>query len=60
MNIKCIFGHKYGEWVDLGPYGRYGDKLKRTCVRCGKSDIYNGLTERCIINNKKIPYINKD
>lgn len=60
MNIKCIFGHKYGEWIDLGPIGRYNDKLKRTCIRCDKSYYYIGLTEKCIISGKKIPYIYKN
>jgi len=50
MNIKCILGHKWSKWEYVKPIGRYEDKLKRHCKRCGKTDIYIGLTEKDILD----------
>lgn len=60
MNIKCIFGHKYGEWLYVHPIGRYSHKLKRICKKCGKIEYYEGLTEVCIETGKSSPYIMKN
>jgi len=60
MNIKClIIGHEYSNWKFIKPIGRYEEKLVRVCDRCGKKEIYIGLTSKCIENNSREPYIYK-
>jgi len=45
MNFLCIFGHKWKKWDYIKPIGRYEHKLSRVCSRCGKKEIYIGLTD---------------
>lgn len=53
--ICIIFAHKWGKWKYIKPIGRYDEKLKRTCQRCGKVEEYIGSTK---INNNgdKVPW----
>ena len=32
MNIKCFFGHKFGEWQKVDEH------LERKCLRCGEQE----------------------
>ena len=33
MKVKCLFGHKFGEWQKVDEY------LERRCLRCGKQEV---------------------
>jgi len=33
MKVKCLFGHKFGEWQKADEY------LERRCLRCGKQEV---------------------
>lgn len=33
MKVKCLFGHKFGEWQKVDEY------LERKCLRCGKQEV---------------------
>lgn len=54
MNIKCIFGHKYDDWLYVKPIGRYEHKIKRVCKKCGKIEYYEGLIKNSIETGKII------
>jgi hypothetical protein len=54
--ILCLFTHKWSDWEYIGSSGRYDEKLRKECKRCGSFDIYIGPTD---IDNRgrKIPSI---
>jgi len=57
MKLLCKLGrHKDGKWKSIGSSGKYNERLKRVCERCGKTDIYVGITERCIETGDVMPY----
>ena len=60
MNLKCVFGHKFTEYMFIKNINNIEDELKRKCTKCGKIDIYIGMTEKCITANKLYPYIFKE
>lgn len=53
--ICFIFGHELTKWRYVKSVGRYGEVLKRSCKRCGRSEIYSGLTD-ISVNGNRIPY----
>jgi hypothetical protein len=59
-NIWCFFGfHKWTKWKFIKEINSYEDELHSTCIRCGKIDIYVGMTEECIVSGEKSPYTMK-
>ena len=60
MNWKCIFGHNWSEWLFIEEVDISDDRLERICKKCGKKDVYIGMTEECIVSGYKSPYIFKD
>jgi len=57
MKLLCLIGiHKWSSWEYIGDIGRYEQKLKSTCDRCGKPKIYIGITDQDIETRKLSPY----
>lgn len=55
--IKCLLSiHDWSKWTVVKSIGRYEEKLKRTCSRCGKIHLYEGLTEVDMITRDVSPY----
>jgi len=60
MRILCLFGiHKWSDWEYIGDIGRWEQKLKSDCKRCGKTKIYIGITDQDIETRKLSPHKNK-
>jgi len=56
MRIICFFiGHKWSSWKYVKAIGRYDERLKRTCIRCGSNETYTGQTDYTP-TGEKIPY----
>lgn len=44
--IICYFvGHSWGKWLFIRAIGRWDERLKRTCRRCRKIQVYTGPTD---------------
>ena len=43
--ICSVIGHAWSRWRYIRAFGRYDDRLDRTCKRCGKIETYTGLTD---------------
>lgn len=60
MKLLCLIGiHKWSDWKFIRDIGRYEQKLKSECKRCGKSKFYTGMTEKDIQTGKLSPYTMK-
>ena len=56
MKLICFFlGHKWSKWIYLGVSGRYDERLKKVCQRCGNQNFYTGTTDYNK-NGEKVPY----
>lgn len=56
-NIKCFFGsHTFSKWEHVNKIGRYQDRLKKRCEKCGKIEYYEGSIKICIETGEKTPY----
>lgn len=56
MRFLCNLGfHKWTKWK-IVKIGQVEDKLIRRCDKCGKEDIYYGLTEICMTTGARKPY----
>lgn len=33
MKLRCVFGHRFGGWQEVGEH------LERKCLRCGKQQV---------------------
>ncbi len=57
MNIRCKIGwHAYTKWKHVEKILRNVDILQRRCKRCGKEELYEGVTIRCVKTGNKYPY----
>jgi hypothetical protein len=61
--MRWFHKHKYTNWSEVGIKTEHLITLtilERTCKKCGKKEIYEGLVNVCVITGEKTPYIYTD